>query len=294
VTLRKVWAFIRLTRPLFLFGGVALNALGLAVAAQQGYPIDAGRAVVGQLLVTSIQLLAHYANEYFDVEVDRLIGGRRTWFSGGSGVLAAGELDRIVARRAIILCAVMALSAIAIASSQAPIMLLVGSISLAGAYFYSAPPLSLMGSGLGELSTALLTGLLVPVTGFAMQTGRIDPALLPLCLPLVAAYLAMIVAFQFPDRVADAVVGKQTLAVRLGLTGAARLHNALIAFSLMWLVLWLAIRWAWLSAPLAVWQMLAAARLARSGAEDYRWFTAGAVALSGLLPLLMLIDRIGQ
>ena len=32
MTLRKVWAFVRLTRPLFLFGGVVLNLLGLAVA----------------------------------------------------------------------------------------------------------------------------------------------------------------------------------------------------------------------------------------------------------------------
>ncbi|MBI5563331.1 MAG: prenyltransferase, partial [Chloroflexi bacterium] len=165
--LRKIWAFVRLTRPLFLFGGVVLNLLGLTVAASHGYALDAGRAVLGQVLITSIQLLAHYSNEYFDFEVDRLIGNRRTWFSGGSGVLAAGELDRAVARQAMIVCAVVAVGVIGLAGLQRPIVVLIGTISLAGAYFYSAPPFALMGRGWGELSTALLTGLFVPMTGYA-------------------------------------------------------------------------------------------------------------------------------
>ncbi len=78
--LRKVWAFIRLTRPLFLFGGVVLYALGLAVASTQGHAMDVSRALLGQVLVISIQLLAHYSNEYFDFEVDLLISERRIGF----------------------------------------------------------------------------------------------------------------------------------------------------------------------------------------------------------------------
>jgi 1,4-dihydroxy-2-naphthoate octaprenyltransferase len=170
-------------------------------------------------------------------------------------------------------------------------MLVIGSISLAGAYFYSAPPLSLMGIGWGELTTALLTGLLVPVTGYALQTGRIDLSLLSLCLPLVLVYMAMVVTFQFPDREADAAVGKRTLTVRLGLRRAARLHNGLIALSLIALAL-SSPHWALLSVPLAVWQMIAVAQLTRSGGRHFQWLTTGAVALSGVLPLLCLIDLI--
>ncbi|CAG0927977.1 1,4-dihydroxy-2-naphthoate octaprenyltransferase [Planctomycetaceae bacterium] len=289
--LRKVWAFVRLTRPLFLFGGIVLNLLGLAIATAHGHALDAGRAVLGQVLITSIQLLAHYSNESFDFEVDQLIGERRTWFSGGSGVLAAGELDRAVARQAMIVCAVVAVSALGLAAVQTPIVLLIGTISLAGAYFYSAPPLSLMGSGWGELSTALLTGLFVPVTGYALQAGYIDLSLLLLCSPLVLVYMAMIIAFQFPDREADAAVGKRTLTVRLGLGRAAQLHNLLIVLSLIALAL-SSPRWAWLSVPLAMWQMIAVAQLTRSGGRHFQWLTTGAVALSGLLPLLRLIDLI--
>ena len=103
--LHTVLAFVRLTRPMFLFGGVILHALGMAIAASQGIVIDPGRAALGQILVTSIQVMAHYSNEYFDFEVDRLIGDKRTWFSGGSGVLPSGELDRTVARHAALGCA---------------------------------------------------------------------------------------------------------------------------------------------------------------------------------------------
>ncbi len=289
--LRKVWAFIRLTRPLFLFGGVVLYALGLAVASTQGHAIDVSRALLGQVLVISIQLLAHYSNEYFDFEVDLLISERRTWFSGGSGVLASGELDRVVARTAAIVCGVIAVGMTILAAVQAPIMLPLGLISLAGAYFYSAPPLALMGSGWGELSTALLTGLCVPMTGYALQTGRIDLNLLPLCLPLVLVYMAMIIAFQFPDRDADTSVGKRTLTVRLGLTGAARLHNVLIALSLIALAV-SSSRWVWLVLPLAVWQLIAVTLLTRSGGRHFQWLTTGAVVLSGVLPALLLIDLI--
>ena len=287
--LRKVWAFIRLTRPLFLFGGVVLYALGLAVASTQGHAMDVSRALLGQVLVISIQLLAHYSNEYFDFEVDLLISERRTWFSGGSGVLAAGELDRAVARQAMIVCAAIAVGTIVLAADQAPIMFIIGLISLAGAYFYSAPPVSLMGSGWGELLTALLTGWLVPVTGYTLQTGQVDLRLLPVCLPLVLAYMAMIIAFQFPDREADAIGGKRTLTVRLGLKGAARLHNLLIALCLIALAV-SSPRWAWLSVPLMIWQMIAVAQLTRSGGRHFQWLTTGAVALSGLVPLLRLID----
>src|SRR3974377_1063925 len=75
---RKAWAFVKLTRPLFLGGAVLLYLLGVTFAGTQGQPIAWGPLVLGQLLVTAIQLMTHYANEYYDFEVDRLIADRRT------------------------------------------------------------------------------------------------------------------------------------------------------------------------------------------------------------------------
>ena len=83
---KKLVAFIRLARPHFLLGGLLLYALGAVVARYQGYPIDFRVYAVGQLFVSSLQLMTQFLNEYWDVETDRL-NTARTLFSGGSGML---------------------------------------------------------------------------------------------------------------------------------------------------------------------------------------------------------------
>ncbi|HJW84932.1 MAG TPA: prenyltransferase, partial [Anaerolineae bacterium] len=88
--LTSLWSFIQLTRPLFLLGGALMYGLGAAIAYSAGASIDWGRYALGQVIVTSIQAMTQYANEYYDLEVDRAAGSNRTWFSGGSGVLPAG------------------------------------------------------------------------------------------------------------------------------------------------------------------------------------------------------------
>jgi len=58
--------FLRLSRPLFLFGGALSYFLGLGIANYLGQPMNWPIAILGQLWVTSLQLATHYLNEYFD------------------------------------------------------------------------------------------------------------------------------------------------------------------------------------------------------------------------------------
>ncbi|HEY6172920.1 MAG TPA: hypothetical protein VIX73_00700, partial [Kofleriaceae bacterium] len=96
VGLRQLIAFIRLGRPVFLVGGFLLYGLGAAIAAWHGHAIDATRYALGQATVTALQLMTHYANDYFDLEADRVNTTPTAW-SGGSRVLAGGELPAAVA-----------------------------------------------------------------------------------------------------------------------------------------------------------------------------------------------------
>src|SRR5262245_31255498 len=82
VTVRRVIAFVRLGRPLFLTGGFVLYALGAAIAAHQGAVIDWTRYVWGQLAITATQLMTHYCNDYFDFAADRANATPTRW-SGG-------------------------------------------------------------------------------------------------------------------------------------------------------------------------------------------------------------------
>ncbi len=234
---RKLIAFLRLSRPLFLLGGVLLYALGALIARYQGSAMDLGVYWSGQLSITALQLMTHYLNEYWDVEADRL-NHNRTPFSGGSGVLVHGELPRKTAFTAAMVCLAVAA---AMASrliftyavpSSAWVILLLG---FTGAYFYSSPPLTLSSTGYGELTTSIVVAGLVPALGHVLQARQPSFLVLLATAPLIVLHLAMLLAFEFPDFLSDEAAGKRTLLVRVGRRTGARLHNALIllAFGLV-------------------------------------------------------------
>jgi len=299
MTFAKTLAFIRLTRPFFLLGGVLLYVLGAAAALVGGMPFHLAFFLLGQLLVTAVQLMVHYANEYYDLEVDRA-ATNRTWFSGGSGVLAAGALKPLTALRAAQVCLGTALSIliVVLALDRSPgVAALVGLAVLAG-WFYSAPPVRLVSLGLGEAAASLIVALSVPLTGFLLQTGgsAIPASLLRMCLPLSLIHMSMLVAFEFPDQEADASFGKRTLTVRLGAVRAAWLHHALLFLAFGFFVAFVfsgslsrGIDLVFLAIPLAVWQVFRLRWQLRHPDSSYRWFTMGAVGLFALSACLILV-----
>jgi 1,4-dihydroxy-2-naphthoate polyprenyltransferase len=293
MNLHKFWAFIKLTRPMFLGGAVVLYLLGAALAWSQLVVVDWLRLLLGQLLVTSVQLTTHYANEYYDYDVDAAIGSARTPFSGGSGVLVSGQLDRAVALHATHICLVIAIIMIVVCGVFSPLMWIVGLLGLLGGYFYSAPPLRLEGSGWGELNTAILTALLVPLTGYVMQANRFDPIVLIVCAPFVLIYIAMILTFEFPDYPADKAIGKRNITVRIGLSRAAWLHNILLIGGVVLMLITAPNNpLLWLVVPLAVWQIAGVVwrARARTGWKQPALLSGGAVLLAGLVPALWLIS----
>ncbi len=294
--LTVIWSFILLTRPVFLLGGALLYGLGAAIAAASGASIDWGRYALGQAIVTAIQLMTHYSNEYFDLEADRLIGDNRTWLSGGSGILPSGRLAPQVALNAARLCAFAALVALAIVLTIEPAVSAIGVLALLGGWFYSAPPARLVASGFGEMTTALIVAVLAPLSGTVMQRGPIDERLIAITLPLVLVHIAMLLTFEFPDLDADRQAGKRTLAVRLGRQRAARLHNALLAAAFV--AIWSAVAVGWIDAriaawtligvPLAAWQAIGILWRARRGWRAYGILAARGVGLFALTSAALL------
>lgn len=258
MTRRKLLAFVVLSRPLFLAGAAILYLLGVFFARSQGAPIDLGRVLLGQAVITSIQLMTHYSNEYYDLETDRLTGGDRTFCSGGSGVLPAGRLSPNVAYRAMIVCAILSLVFIGIAATQVPWVAPLSLIGLIGAWFYSAPPVRLVGSGWGELTSAIIVTVLTPLTGYIMQTGRLNLNLLAISLPLGLLYLSMITAFEIPDYAADAATHKRTFTVRWGRSAAGVLQVTAMTTAYLFIALLAQTtsRFVWFLVPLVIWQVV--------------------------------------
>ena len=264
----QIIALVRLGRPLFLGGGFILYALGAAIASTTGHAIDVPTYALGQGVVTSFQLMTHYANDYFAFEADRANLTPTQW-SGGSRVLANDELPRgvaLIAALVLAACGVILAGVLAARGGGCTLAIVVPMAVLA--WEYSAPPLRLCATGLGELTTAIVVTGLVPLLGFTLQApDRIGLALLGLAiLPLALLQIAMLLAIEFPDAAGDAATGKRTLVVRLGATRAARLYAALTALAFAWLpvavALGLPFRVAACAAiplPISAWRILAIA-----------------------------------
>ena len=294
----QVWNFIKLTRVVFLLGGFLLYALGVAAAARMGVAINWAGYLVGQVVVISIQLMAQYLNEYYDIEVDSLTADNRTWFSGGSGILSAGSVSPSSVLAAARICAVAAVLTGILASIISPWMIPIVIISILGSWFYSAPPISLMSSGWGEVTASVIVALLVPLAGYCMQGGFPPGELWLVGVPLVLVHAAMLISFEFHDRTADLIVGKKTLTVRLGLQGAAWVVNGLIGSAYLFLVFFTLFskypgQLMGLAVPLAIWQIVMIHRVILSPTRThYHLLTSGGVGLFVLMSLLALLGFI--
>ena len=230
----KLIAFLKLSRPHFLGGGLLLYALGALIARYQGYAIDFHLYGLGQAFVSALQLMVHYLNEYWDVETDRL-NQNRTPFSGGSGLLADGTISKETVFTAAVAC-------LAVASGAAIWLILeygVGPAAWAlmvlmflGAYSYSSPPFKLVNTGIGEVTASITVAGLVPALGHVLQAGIPSFLVVLATAPLVVYHFTMLLAFEFPDFLADEAAGKTTVLVRLGRRRGVTLHNAALLLAM--------------------------------------------------------------
>jgi 1,4-dihydroxy-2-naphthoate octaprenyltransferase len=253
---------VRLGRPLFLVGGFLLHGLGVAMGVYGGARLNMAALAWGQLVITAIQLMTHYSNDYFDIAADKANQTPTRW-SGGSRVLAEERLAPTVAlAAALCLTAVALLGTMALGLVVRPGWPTFGLLLLALglAWGYSAPPLRLHSRGLGELSVAVLVAGLTPLVGFYLQSGRLAALPLLAVAPLCLFQFAMLLAIEFPDAAGDAAAGKRTLVVRHG-RRAARLYIVvlILAYAILPLLVTAGLPWPvavalLLPGPVAAWQ----------------------------------------
>lgn len=220
----RAWTLWKAARPSQLALVCLVYGLGIGMAAAghgspDGFgPLDVGFAVaalggLAPLLPTAAAI--HYANEYADYETDALTD--RTPFSGGSGALHRTGLERRFLAGAILGSLVVGAAAtvavgVIVGFPGDALLLLGGSAALGLAY--SLPPVALVRrGGLGEVTNAVLGGFALPLYAVAVvSTPTIEHALAVVPFSLVVG--CNLLATHWPDRAADAAVGKRTLAVQ--------------------------------------------------------------------------------
>lgn len=216
-------AWLLAIRPKTLPAAVAPVVVGTAMAYADGLaaPLPATAALSGALL---IQIATNLANDYFDHRKGADTADR----VGPTRVVQAGLLSP----RAVLAgtCATMAL-AVAVGSYLVWVggwpILLIGLASLVLALAYTGGPFPLAYHGLGDLFVFVFFGLVAVGGTYWVQALAFEPELLTAGAGVGALITAILVVNNLRDRETDAVAGKQTLAVRLGVGGTRALYVGL-------------------------------------------------------------------
>jgi 1,4-dihydroxy-2-naphthoate polyprenyltransferase len=190
---------------------------GLAVSGQWHLSVF----LLGYAVLFFIEWCTVLSNEYYDFPTDRL-NKNFSMFTGGSRVLVDGQLTLWNIRTAIPigLGLVAAFAFLLLWGAPFGAFVLMLSLILAGLFLgfgYTTPPLKFSYRGFGEITVGLTHSFYVVLCGFAFQTGSILNGL-PwlLSVPLFLAIIAANILAGIPDREADVVASKRSLAVVFG------------------------------------------------------------------------------
>lgn len=189
--------------PVVVGTSLAINANSLVI----------GRAALALFVALALQVGVNFANDFSDG-----IRGTDTMRVGpvrlvGQG-LAAPKAVRGAAFAAFGLACIAGLALVFV--TQAWWLLLVGIASVAAAWFYTGGPKPYGYYGFGELLVLIFFGI-VPVVGtFYVQSGTITLTAFIASLGVGSLACAVLVTNNLRDLPTDQMVGKHTLAVRLG------------------------------------------------------------------------------
>ena len=196
-------------RPRTLPAAVAPVLVATALA---GVDFNAATAALALLVSLSLQIGVNYANDYSDgvrgTDNDRIGPLRIT--AGGLATPAQ------VKSAAFISFAVAACAGLALAITTSWWLIAVGAISIAAAWGYTGGKNPYGYMGLGEIFVFIFFGLVATVGTFYVQTDVITGQSILAGTIVGSLACAILVINNIRDRAKDEVVGKRTMAVRLG------------------------------------------------------------------------------
>ena len=185
------------------------------------------RAALALKVGVWLQIGVNYANDYSDGvkgSDDNRIGPTRLV---ASGLATAAQ----VKRAAFISFGIASIVGFWLSLLSSPWLIVVGVAAIAAAWGYTGGKNPYGYSGLGEVSVFIFFGLTATVGTYFAQTGQIT-ALSVLCaVPMGTLACAILAVNNIRDRAQDELVGKRTLAVRVGDSKARKGFVALLAIA---------------------------------------------------------------
>ena len=185
------------------------------------------RAALALKVAVWLQIGVNFANDYSDgvkgTDADR-VGPTRLVASG----MATASAVKVAA---IVSFAIASIAGAWLALLTSPWLILIGVISIAAAWGYTGGKNPYGYKGLGELSVFLFFGVVATMGTYYAQTEQITLLSFIVSIPMGALSCAILAINNLRDRPKDALVGKLTVAVRIGDRNARLMYVALLALA---------------------------------------------------------------
>jgi 1,4-dihydroxy-2-naphthoate octaprenyltransferase len=199
----------------------------LVAVALVGNDINWLRAFLALKVAVWLQIGVNFANDYSDgvkgTDADR-VGPIRLV---ASGIATA----RSVKFAAFISFAIASIAGTWLALLTSPLLILVGIFSIAAAWGYTGGKNPYGYRGLGELSVFLFFGVIATMGTYYAQTEELTLLSFIVSIPMGALSCAILSINNLRDRPKDQLVGKQTVAVRIGDRKARLLYVGLLVLA---------------------------------------------------------------
>lgn len=208
-------------RPRTLPAAIAPVVVASALA---GPDFNWFRAALALKVGVWLQIGVNYANDYSDG-----VKGTDEIRVGPTRLVASGLASaKSVKNAAFISFAIASIAGVWLSLLTSPLLILIGILAIAAAWGYTGGKNPYGYSGLGELSVFTFFGLVATMGTYYAQTEKITLKSFIIAIPMGALSCAILAVNNIRDRAQDELVGKKTLAVRLGDAKARRIFVALL------------------------------------------------------------------
>jgi len=211
-------------RPRTLSAAIAPVLIASAIT---GSEFNWFRAALALKVGVWLQIGVNYANDYSDG-----VKGTDENRIGPTRLVASGLASaKAVKNAAFISFAIASIAGLWLSLLTSPLLILIGILAIAAAWGYTGGKNPYGYSGLGEVSVFTFFGLVATMGTYYVQTENITVLSFIVAIPMGALSCAILEVNNIRDRAQDELVGKRTLAVRLGDRKARHLYVSLLVLA---------------------------------------------------------------
>ncbi|MFL5708659.1 MAG: 1,4-dihydroxy-2-naphthoate polyprenyltransferase [Chloroflexota bacterium] len=219
----RIWLLA--IRPATLPAALSGVVVGLGAALSVGTPFRVDTAVGCLAVALLLQVTANLSNDLSDFRKGADTPDR----TGPLRVAAAGfvtprQLEVAIA----IVIGLAGVVGLWLATVGGPVLLIIGILAVIASLAYTGGPWAYGYRGLGEVFVFLFFGFVAVVGTAYLQAGRVDAVFWVAAVPIGALTTAILVVNNLRDIPTDALAGKRTLAVMLGVRRTRLEYAALL------------------------------------------------------------------